>query len=103
MTCLSKEPADAILVRLRNRLVLTKLPLQLRRLVLQTVALARSPPQELPRSGHLELLLGSRVSLLFRHLSSLLRSSSAPAPWSCSGPLAAAGSRSDRGPSRRLR
>src|SRR5262245_44887007 len=96
--CLSEEGADRLRVGFGDRPGLTERPLQLRRLVLQIVALTGLPAQELPRCGHPELLLGSRVSLLFRHLSSLLRSWSAPAPSSCCGLRGAAGSRSSRAP-----
>src|SRR6266508_4060072 len=75
-----EETLDFALIGALDVLISTKTTLALGRLLPEVVALHRLPAQELPRSGHLEPLLRSAVSLLLWHLLRLLRSSSGRAP-----------------------
>src|SRR5579862_1236806 len=95
---LSQEPLDRADLGLRDQNVLVKRSLLLRRLVLEVVALARVPAQDLPCRGDLELLLRSRLRFHLRHLFLSPRFWSARAPWSCCDLRGAAGTRSSRAP-----
>src|SRR5206468_12196695 len=76
----------------------TELPLLLRRLVLQLVAAHRRQAHDLARPRHLEPLLRGAPRFLLRHLVSLLRFSSGPAPAPCCDRRGEAGTRSARSP-----
>src|ERR1700747_1876620 len=89
---------DGPAIRAGDLAILAKAALTLRRLLLQVVAPHRRPAPDLAPRRHLELLLHGAPCLDFRHLVSLLRSSSVLAASPCCGRPGGAATRSARSP-----
>src|SRR5205807_3334660 len=94
----SQHLLDRAAVAAGDLAILAEAALTLRRFLLQVVAPHRGPAQDLAAARHLELLPHGAPCLHFRHLVSLLRSSSALAASPCCVRPGGAGTRSARSP-----